>query len=406
VISFPSGGEPAGAPRSSRRAATGFLVLALAGAALAACGSSGPAAPTPAAVSATAPLPIAGSWANKAGVWAAVPMGRLGDPDNTFWQLFLLPAGASSWRLVTPPGVADNGGLVLAPERSGGMVVGFETSELLGFSPLAASDDGGGTWTSGVLPSALAQVPSALAVSPAGTALALSATGGEDVLRSAGGLSSWPVLAGTAEISRGAGSGRCAPASVEAVSFGPSGRPVVGASCTTVGEIGVFEDVGGWRDIGPALTGRLRRATATVVLLSGSPAGLTALVAAHEGATTELLVGFLGGSSKRWRLSPPLSPATGSTIRATGSTPGGGVYVLSAAGRQSQLASIDAGAAGRWRMWPTPPVGTLAAAFPMVGRVDALVVAGSVLTDDRLAAGGRWREAQTIRVPILYGSSS
>ena len=36
--------------------------------------------------------------------------------NPTFWEVFVRPATSSTWRLVTPPGVADNGGLVAAAD--------------------------------------------------------------------------------------------------------------------------------------------------------------------------------------------------------------------------------------------------------------------------------------------------
>ena len=50
----------------------------------------------------------------KTGAWVDLAMGDLGQLANTFWQLIFLPAGHSRWSLVTPPGFADNGGLVSA----------------------------------------------------------------------------------------------------------------------------------------------------------------------------------------------------------------------------------------------------------------------------------------------------
>ena len=49
-----------------------------------------------------------------AGTWAVAVMGGSVAQDNNFWQLFIRPAGSTRWKLVTPPGTADNGGLVLA----------------------------------------------------------------------------------------------------------------------------------------------------------------------------------------------------------------------------------------------------------------------------------------------------
>ena len=46
-------------------------------------------------------------------------MGGSAADHNNFWQLFVRPAGTGSWRLVTPPGVATNGGLVVASPGAG-----------------------------------------------------------------------------------------------------------------------------------------------------------------------------------------------------------------------------------------------------------------------------------------------
>ena len=77
------------------------------------CGSTPAAAPGSAA--APAPPPLATSFAVGTGAsWAVVEMGGPAAQHNNFWELFVRPAGAARWRLVTPAGVADNGGLVVA----------------------------------------------------------------------------------------------------------------------------------------------------------------------------------------------------------------------------------------------------------------------------------------------------
>ena len=48
------------------------------------------------------------------GTWAIVAMGGPAAGENQFWELLARPAGSTRWELVTPPGVADNGGLVAA----------------------------------------------------------------------------------------------------------------------------------------------------------------------------------------------------------------------------------------------------------------------------------------------------
>ena len=98
---------------------------------------------------------------------------------NNFWQLFLRPAGSSRWKLVTPPGIADNGGLVLAAGAGPSVITAFRPSQYLTYTPLTATADGGQAWSStGPLDGTLANVPDALAASPGtGRLLALLANG-------------------------------------------------------------------------------------------------------------------------------------------------------------------------------------------------------------------------------------
>lgn len=59
-------------------------------------------------------LPLATALTTATGTWAAAVLGGSATSHNNFWQLFVRPTGTSTWRLATPPGVASNGGLVLA----------------------------------------------------------------------------------------------------------------------------------------------------------------------------------------------------------------------------------------------------------------------------------------------------
>jgi hypothetical protein len=77
------------------------IAVALAGSPLAS-GSAGAQPPA---------LPLTSAVSGPQGTWAVLAMGRLGTRNNTFWQLFHQDAGGGRWTLVTPPGVATNGGL-------------------------------------------------------------------------------------------------------------------------------------------------------------------------------------------------------------------------------------------------------------------------------------------------------
>jgi hypothetical protein len=52
-------------------------------------------------------------------------MGGSAAQDNAFWQLSIRSTGSTRWKLVTPPGTADNGSLVLAGSGAPELVTGF-----------------------------------------------------------------------------------------------------------------------------------------------------------------------------------------------------------------------------------------------------------------------------------------
>lgn len=87
-------------------AAAGMLVLAAGG-----CGTAGQraAAPPPAVA---ASLSLATAVQAQGAAWATVVAGGPAASHDNFWQLLVQPAPGRPWRLVTPPGVASNGGLI------------------------------------------------------------------------------------------------------------------------------------------------------------------------------------------------------------------------------------------------------------------------------------------------------
>ena len=123
--------------------------LALAAAALVAgCGSAAPAARGPAAWAPPGGTPfLATSLVTRAGAWAVVAMGGPVASEDNFWQLFIRPAGTSTWTLVTPPGTADNGGLVLADGGAQSLITGFRPSQGLTYTPLTITRDDGQAWS-------------------------------------------------------------------------------------------------------------------------------------------------------------------------------------------------------------------------------------------------------------------
>jgi len=384
----------------SRRAAVTAAVLAGAGLAcaglIAGCGSQ----PTGVTGAGPPPLtaPLSTSLVTAQGTWAVASMGGR-DADDRFWQLFFRPATSGRWSLVTPPGVADNGGLVAA---AGGayLVTGFRPSQNLAFSPLATSTDTGRNWTPGLLDAGLADTPGAIAVGPGGRTLALLQDGTIETVPTAGSAAAgqWAPLTTLKALAASAPGRSCGLEGMTALSFGPDQNPMAAGSCARPGAAGVFTDAGGtWRSAGLTLPtgGRVR-----VLGLTALAGGNAALLATGN----SLRAAWWDGT--RWTVS---APVTADGVRALGFGPGGSAWLLQPGGRAETIA----GAAGStWRALPPVPAGTEVLAPAGTGTLapgtggsyDALAVTGSRLTVWRLAQGA-WAKVQQVTVPLQYGSS-
>jgi hypothetical protein len=360
---------------------------------IAGCGAQPTQVVSPSPPSVTAPLST--SLVTAQGTFAVAVMGGSAAAHNDFWQLFVRPAGASRWSLVTPQGVADNGGLVAAG-GSGSLTVGFRPSQDLTFSPLAMSTDAGRTWTTGLLDAALADTPGAIAVSPSGRILALLQDGTIQAAptASAAATGRWTELATSNALAASAPGRSCGLAGVNAISFGPNKNPMAAGGCMRPDVAGVFTDAGGtWRSAGLTLPGRGR---VQALGLAATAGGNVALLAAGD----SLFAAWWNGT--RWTVSAPVTAATmtSGVVRAIGFGPGGGAWLLLANGRAEAIL----GAGGSWRALPPVPAGTATLAPGPGGSYDALAVAGSKLTVWRLTRGA-WARLQVISVPIEYGSS-
>jgi hypothetical protein len=386
--------------------ARGVLALLCAGVA-GGCGSQVPQVSAPALRVQTAPLST--SLATPQGTWAVAVMGGSAADENNFWQLFVRPAGAARWSLVTPEGVADNGGLVVAggPAGDTGLVVGFRPSQGLAFSPLATSSDTGRNWTPGLLDAGLADVPDALAVAPSGQTLALLHDGSIQTAASGAAATAgqWSRLATLAALAASAPGRECGLVTVNAVSFHQNNVPMAAGSCVRRGVAGVFADTGGaWQAAGPVLPAGFGGDQVQVLGLARTSVGNAALLLAG----TDLLAAWSDGG--RWTVSAPVAPEMDTAgVRASGFGPGGSVWVLLGGGRGETIG----GPGGSWQPLPPVPAGTqvlaptgTATLAPGGGpsSYDALAVAGSRLTVWRLEAGA-WVRVQVINVPITYGSS-
>jgi hypothetical protein len=397
------------------RLARGVLALLCTGVA-AGCGSQAAPVSAPALRVQTAPLST--SLVTPQGTWAVTVMGGSAADENNFWQLFVRPAGATRWSLVTPEGVADNGGLVAAAgdEQGASLVVGFRPSQGLAFSPLATSGDTGKTWTPGLLDADLADVPDAMAVAPSGQTLALLHDGGIEAAASAAAATAgqWSRLTTLSALAASAPGRGCGLVAVNAVTFGPNNVPMAAGSCVRRGVAGVFADRGGaWQAAGPVLPAGFGGDQVQVLGLARTAGGNAALLLAG----TSLLAAWSDGG--RWTVSAPVAAAGDEQgVSASGFGPGGSVWVLLGRGRAEAIG----GPGGSWQALPPAPAGTqvlVPAGTQVLGSAgtatlapesgspayDALAVAGSRLTVWRLAAGA-WAQVQVINVPITYGSSS
>lgn len=396
-----------------------------------------------------------------------VAMGRPRVATDVFWELFRLPAGSERWSLVTPPGVADNGGLVAATSSDGTasapsrarerLLVGFETSQQLRFSPLASTVDAGTSWSPGLLPYTLARIPDALAQSdggqPGATTIALVSRGSSttrSVVETSGTVSTsssgsgiapgWKLLTSTKALASSRTTAVCGVRAITGVALVGNGTPLLGVSCSAAGAVGVLEHVDGtWRDIGTSLPRvfdgsgvtvlRLRVVGDTVVALvagevavpatRGHTTGSEEHVAIAEASATVGLTSTSGGASiatgytSTWSVSQPYVLPLGASLISTGvgegprtSAVGKAFLFITEAGRSKAV--VLNGARGQWAALPRLPGGAVVLAFPSSGAPDAITVAGSTMTDyvlSRSSGPSAWSLVQRIYAPIQYGSS-
>jgi hypothetical protein len=376
-------------------------IVALASVMALSAGCGGPQATPPPATQAAPPAPLLNtSLDTAAGTWAAVVMGGPAAQDNNFWQLFIRPAGSTRWKLVTPPGTADNGGLVLAGSGQA-LVTGFRPSQNLTYTPLIQTSDGGQAWSSlNPLDAALASVPDALAVTPGGGQL-LALLDGGPAQEAAPGATTWTTLSTRQALAATPAGRRCGLQSLTAAAFTPSGLPVLAGTCTRPGTAGIFTAGNRtWQAAGPALPAALAGQDITVTRLTRAAQGLTALLQAGSGPGASLLAAWT--TAGHWALSRPL-PLHGAALTSASFGPGATAAIITSANR----GQITTGPGSAWLPLPPLPPGTATLAPGPGGTADALAVQGGTLTIWQHAPGGTtWAKIQVINVPIPYGSSS
>lgn len=385
-----------GQGRAAKRRRVALLLAA--GILTAGCGKAQAAHPSAAAAT-PAPPSLSTSLVTAAGTWAVVPMG--GNP--AFWQLLRYPAKGSGWSLVTPPGVADNGGLVLAGLGGQSVVAGFRPSQDLAFSPLAITGDGGKAWSPGLLNAGLADAPDALAAGADGRLLALLSSGVVEQSANSTGTSGWTRLTSRDALAAAPAGKECGLRALTAAAFSPSGIPLLAGTCARPGTAGIFAGTAGiWREVGPTLPRSPAGRAVTTLRLATGGGQTVALLTAGLGPAATVLAAWTSDGGAHWALGPPLALG-GAQVRSSGLGADGAAWVILSGDR----AEATNGPGATWRQLPALPVGTAVLAASTPGKFEALAPDGSKLTGWRLdLRTTAWEIAQTIHVPIQYGSSS
>lgn len=373
--------------------------VVLATAALGGCGTQS--AQVSATASAVPPPSLALSVDSAAGTWATVQMGGSAAQYNNFWQLFVRPAGAASWRLVTPPGMASNGGLVLATDGGRSLVTAFRPSQYVTFSPLSSTADGGAHWATGDVVAGLADVPDALAAAPGSSDLIALLPDAVELSRAGG--SGWTTLARPRSVADSAAGRACGLTGLTAVAFSPAGAPMAAGACAKTGLAGIFAlDGGHWQAAGPALPASLAHRPVTVLRLATVHGRELALLSAGSGSAATIAVVWSASGPGEWQVSAAL-PTQGRQVVSASFGPGGAAAVVLSGGRGEMFA----GPGSSWRQLPVLPAGTQVLAMGTRGQVEALASHESVLTVWTAGpASTGWVREQAINVPIQYGSSS
>jgi hypothetical protein len=389
------------------RVAMAVAALTL-GALLCACShSSSPSGDAATTAIAPIPTPMATSIETADGTWSSIPMGHLDQPLNTFWQLFFLPSGSSTWsNQVEATAVATNGGIVLASDGHS-LLAGIRPSNLLTYSPLIDTSDAGNTWSNGLLTEALTAHPNALAVNANGQGLALVNGPGSIRVLSSDNLSTWRTLVSEPTLAASIPGRDCGLASIDALAYS-SGEPVVGAQCSRPGVVGIFaDDPGGWRLVGPLLPSSRRGAGVEVLSLDATDTGLSALLGVSDPSGTSLVGATTANGGVNWALSPAFRLKASEQVASFGPAPDAGFFVLSSGPSGDNLEVLD-GPNSTWAALPPPPTGTATVAFGPAPTVDALVVDQTVMTVWTLSTGSSsgWVKGQVVNVPIQFGSSS
>ena len=351
-------------------------------------------------------LTLATAITTAGGSWAVAVAGGSAARHNNFWQLLSREGNSSTWRLATPPGVASNGGLVIAPGPGRqALAVAFRPSQSLAFTPLAVTTDLGRRWSAGILDAGLADAPAALAADPA-TGRMLALLSGGTVEQSLNRGATWVPLTTYRAISRTRPGRTCRLRNLTAVAFTPAGMPALGGTCARPGTVPIFAFTGhAWQAAEPATLPAAAHQPVTVLMMTASAVGRTvALLEAGTGPGRTLTAAWSasgGNAPGRWALSPP-RPLRGLNVLSV-SAGGSGTVAVVLSGRAGLVETRPGGA---WQPLPLLPARTQALAIGPGTVIQAIAPAGSTITIwSANHPGGPWSRAQHMAIPIQYGSS-
>jgi len=348
------------------------------------------------------PIPLAAGLSVPGLSWATV---RTGGPSvgGKFWQLLVRDRAGGRWRLATPPGVADNGGLAVTRADAGTITVGFVPSQLLKFTPLAVTSDSGAHWSQGLLPAALAGAPDSLA--PAGDRLVAITT--KSVLESSSGTTGWTTLVRLSALAATQAGRRCGLVSLSGAVVEPDGTVMVAGGCRRPRTIGLFAATpSGWQQAGPVLPGSLGLKSASVAGLISTKAGTAALVAGRTAHGEILIPAWLAAGSSSWRSDVPTSlPDSVASVSGSAS----GVWAVALNGRHGLVTpppSLSASHHDLARQISLPADDATLVPGAGEGELTALVPGLNTVAVWDLTANGSWRRSQVISVPATPGGQS
>jgi hypothetical protein len=351
-----------------------------------------------------APAALPTSLATTAGTWVSIPMGKLDQPLNTFWQLFQLPRGGSIWSdHVSSLATATNGGLVLASPGGKSLLVGIRPANLLNYSPVVGTSNAR-SWSAG--PPIVGRVD-ALAASSTGQQVAVVDRGGTSEVLTAPSSSKWLTLTTERLLRSMPVSKECGILALTTVGLAPNGSVLVGTTCQHPGVVGLFvEDHSTWSSAKITLPSSQRGADVEVLRLGLTSAGITALFGLRKGSGESLVAAWETSKLSQWTFSPSLPLKSSQRVTSIGPSTAQGQFVVLSGSTSTSAVEVISGPQSSWVSLPSLKKNIATVAFRTDGTVDAFTSKGNVLSDYVLRAFSTvWKLAQKISVAIIYGSS-